>query len=131
MHLDEQLQSILRVPQSEDVEKIVMLSCERQYKNVSIMNSLEKMTMPCLQPQQILQQHRKQMASSNQNPSIPPSTSTSVQKHRRRNWGINTIIGHILLLVFHLIQWQKISQTKGVSAEYLDEDIEFYVIVSH
>ena len=114
MHLDEQLQSILRVPQSEDVEKIVMLSCERQYKNVSIMNSLEKMTMPCLQPQQILHQHRKQMTSSNQNPSIPPSTSTSVQKHRRRKWGINTIIGHIFLLVFHLIQWQKISQTKGV-----------------
>ena len=122
MHLDEQLQSILRVPQSEDVEKIVMLSCEPQYKNVSIMNPLE--TMSCLQKHQILPQHRKEIVHSKQNPSLPPSASSSVQKYRRRKWGINTIIGHILLLVFHLIQWQKISQTKGVSAEYLDEDIE-------
>jgi hypothetical protein len=84
------------------------------------MNPLETI----LQQHQILPQYRKEMVNSYKNPSLPPSSSSAVQKDRRRKWGINTIIGHILLLVFHLIQWQKISLTKGVSAEYFDEDIE-------
>ena len=126
MDLNHHLQNILRVPQAKDMDKMVMLSCEsQQCSNVSILNPSETYSRPCVQSHQILVQHRTtEFVHPSQKPFRPPSNSISEEIPRRKKWDINTILGHILLLVFHLEQWRKISQTKGVSAEFLDEELE-------
>jgi len=119
MELKKELQSVLRVPQPEDVEKVVMMSCDPNYQNVSLLHPLKQFTVAVRQDHQ-----RSTNVVNSHNPPFEPSTSISKPDHRKRKWNINTIIGHILLLVFHLVQWQKISQTHGVSAEFYDEELE-------
>ena len=120
MELKKELQNILRVPQPEDVEKMVMMSCDPSFENVSILNPLKKFSVPSLQGHQRFSETRV----TSQKPPLEPSTSISKTNHRKRKWNINTIIGHVILVVFHLVQWQKIAQTRGVSAEFLDEELE-------
>ena len=119
MELKKELQSVLRVPQPEDVEKVVMMSCDPSYQNVSLLHPLKQFSVA------VRQEHQRSTRKVNSHePPFEPSTSISKPDHRKRKWNINTIIGHILLLVFHLVQWQKISQTHGVSAEFYDEELE-------
>ena len=124
MDFDSQLQNILRVPQAKDMDQMVMLSCESQCSNVSIVKPSETYSNPCVQSHQILVQRRTEFVHTSQTPFKPPSNTKREEISLRRKWNINTILGHILLLVFHLVQWRKISQTKGVSAEMFDEEIE-------
>ena len=120
MELKKELQNVLRVPQPEDVEKMVMMSCDPSFENVSILNPLKTFSVPSLQGHKRFSETRV----TSQKPPLEPSTSISKTNHRKRKWNINTIIGHVILVVFHLVQWQKIAQTRGVSAEFLDEELE-------
>ena len=124
MEFDKQLQNILRVSDSTDMT--VMFQPESQYKTLHNLNPMEAYSTSCLhQPHQALVQHRTGPVSVCQNPSLPPTKATSESSPRRKRWNMNTMLGHILLLVIHLVQWQKITQTQGVSAEYMsDEDLE-------
>ena len=118
MELKKELQNVLRVPQPEDVEKVVMMTCGTNYENASLLNPLKKFSVA------LRQEHRESTKYSVSRQEPPIEHTTSKPNHRRRKWNINTIIGHILLIVFHLVQWQKISQTCGISAEFLDEELE-------
>jgi len=121
MDLDKQLQNILRVSKSKDM---VMFPSESHYQKLPVLNPMEAYSTSRLQPHQVLVQHRTVPVSVCQNPSLPPSKTTSEDKPRRKKWNINTMLGHILLIIVHLVQWQKISQTQGVSAQFMDEELE-------
>ena len=115
MDLDTQLQNILRVPQPKDINGMIVLDCESEYNNVSSLQSSETYSHP------VLVQHRTELVYTNQKPFKPHSNKIPKEVSRRKKWDINTLLGHVLLLVYHLVQWEKICQTRGVSAQTLDE----------
>ena len=127
MDLDQQLKTVLRVPQSHDLDKMVRFACsESNYPSVSVLNSLDECSNHYIQPQHRFNHHKSSFAVSTQHSSPPPpSRDKSEQNTKRRRWNINTILGHVLLIVIHLVQWQKITQTRGVSEEqFLEEGLE-------
>ena len=128
MDLDQQLKTVLRVPQSQDLDKMVRIACgESSYQRVSILNSFDQCSNQYIPPQQRFNHHKSSFVVGTQHSSPPPpSRDTPEQNTKRRRWNINTILGHVLLIVFHMVQWQKITQTRGVSSEeeFLDEELE-------
>ena len=126
MELDDQLRSLLRVPQDKGTDKMVVLSCRSPCDDVQNLMSSEAFSIPpCVHTHKVILQRRADFGHTNQIPPKPPSkNATRKIVSKRRRWDINTIIGHILLVVFHLMQWRKISQTKGVSAETLEEELD-------
>ena len=128
MDLDQQLKTVLRVPQSQDLDKMVRIACgESNYQRVSILNSFDQCSNQYIPTQQRFNHHKSSFVVGTQHSSPPPpSRDTPEQNTKRRRWNINTILGHVLLIVFHMVQWQKITQTRGVSSEeeFLDEELE-------
>ena len=128
MDLDQQLKTVLRVPQSQDLDKMVRLACgESNYQRVSILNSLDQCSNQYIQPQHRFDPHKSSFALGTQHSAPPPPSRDKRERNtKRRRWNINTILGHVLLIVFHMVQWQKITQTRGVSSEeeFLDEELE-------
>ena len=125
MELDDQLRSLLRVPQSKKTDKMVVLSCRSQCDDVQNLKSSETYSIPsCVHTHKVILQHRPDFAHTNQIPPKPPPKVPSTIVLKRRRWDIKTIVGHILLVTFHLIQWRRILQTTGVSAEIVDEELE-------
>ena len=123
MELDDQLRNLLRVPQDKEKDKMVVFSCRSRSDDIK---SSEVCSVPsCVHTHKVILQRRADFGHTNQIPPKPPSKNMSRKiASKRRSWDINTIIGHILLVAFHLIQWRKISQTKGVSAEILEQELD-------
>ena len=129
MELDSQLCSILRVPQvSREINQMVVLQhgendcqqCEHENGALHFSRSSENCftSTKCVHAQNIV------IHTSYQTPSKPPSEETQSVSQHKRKLDIGMILRQLLLIVYHMVQWHKISQTSGVSAECIDEDLD-------